>query len=226
MSLRSSHPLPRGARRGEGALVPLLAACALALGACKSGPPTLGDPPPKLDDSKAESAYRDILGRHTGTGEIYSGFSTQLFAGATYQSWPFREARVRRVAQFKGMGQEEVAAELAKERADWEQFHEFELGAWTRDRQFDDFDKKNSVWRIALSTGQVELLPVEVSRVSKVNQDVRALYPYMGEFWVRYRVRFPKTSADGQPLVPPGTRELTLRLGSTLGQAELRTGAE
>ncbi len=193
---------------------------------CKSGPPTIGDPPPRLADGEAERGYKDVLGRFTGTGEVYTGFDTQLFAGATYQSWEFRKARVERVAQFKSQSKEEVEKLLAEERAEWEQFHVFELGTWTREPRFDDFDRKNSIWRIALRTDTVELLPSEVLRVQRVNQDARALYPYMGEFWVRYRVMFPRRLPDGSPSLPDGTKDLTLRVASTLGRADLKTRAE
>ncbi len=198
----------------------------LAASGCRTAPPTVGDPAPKLPDSAAERRYREVLDRYSDTGEIYTGFATQLFAGATYQSWEFRQARVERVAEFKSMSLEEVQKLLAEERAEWEQFHVFELGAWTREPRYDDFDRKNSIWRIAMRGGGVELLPAEVERVQRVNLDARALYPYMGEFWVRYRVRFPRRAADGSATLPEGTKEVTLRLASTLGRADLGTRAE
>lgn len=206
----------------------MLAACvaAVMLGGCKTTPPTVGDPPPTLDDKSAERDYRQLLDRYSGTGEIYTGFTTQLFAGATYQSWPFREARVKRLAAFKSMKPEEVAELLAKEREEWEQFHVFELGTWTREPRYDDFDRKDTIWRIALRTDEVELLPADVSRVERVGMNARALYPYMGDFWVRYRVRFPKRTADGAATLPGDAQNVTLRLASTLGRTDLNARAE
>jgi hypothetical protein len=207
----------------------VLVACAVAAAgpwACRSGPPTIGDPAPALEDPDAERTYREILDRYTGRDEVYAGFDTQLFAGATYQSWVFREARVKRLARFQRMTVEEIEAQMKQERADWEQFHVFELGTWLQDPKFDDFDRKDSVWRIALVTEGIELLPIKVQRESRVDQNVRAIYPYMGMFWVKYRVTFPRKGPDGSPLLPNGTKELTLRLASTLGRADLRTQAE
>jgi hypothetical protein len=207
----------------------LVLACAVAAAgapACRSSPPTIGDPAPELEDAEAERAYREILDRYTGRDEVYSGFDTQMFAGATYQAWPFREARVNRLARFQRTTPEEVQRQLEAERADWEKFHVFELGAWTQDRQFEDFDQRDSVWRIALVTESFEALPIEVVRERRVDQNVRALYPYMGIFWVQYRVAFPRQGVNGSPLIPPGTKQLTLRIASTLGRAELRTAGE
>lgn len=196
------------------------------LGGCKGGPPTIGDPPPQLADDGAERAYRDVLTKYSAQAQIYSGLDTQLFTGATFQTWAFRQARVHRLAQFKSMTHTEVDAQLAAEKAEFDQFHVFTLGTWTQDPKFDDFDRKDSVWRIALVADGVEVLPVDVRRVRKVNQDTRAIYPYMGEFWVEYRAKFPKLRSDGTPVLPPGTRDVVLQLASTLGKAELRTAAE
>jgi hypothetical protein len=204
-------------------------ACAVAASGhwgCRSTPPMIGDPPPRLEDPEAERVYREILDRYTGRDEIYAGMDTHLFAGATYQSWAFREARVKRMAQFQRMSVEEIQARLLEERSEWERFHVFELGAWTEDPRFDDFDSKTSVWRIALVANGVELLPVEVKREKRVDQNVRGLYPYMGLFWVKYRVVFPRHGPNGSPLLPSGTKGLTLRLASALGRADLYTRAE
>ncbi len=202
------------------------AAAVIALAGCSSGPPTIGDPAPVLADQKVEQAYQALLGRYTGRAEIYSGFDTQLFAGATYQSWAFREARVMRQAAFRSMTDEEIAAHLAKEREVHQKHHEFILGTWVVEPRFDDFDKKDSVWRTALVVEGGEVLPIDIERVSRVTQDVRAIYPYMGTFWVQYRVKFPTTRADGTPVIPPGTKSVKLTLASPLGKAEMTTAAE
>ncbi|MGA9523603.1 MAG: hypothetical protein WBV82_19230 [Myxococcaceae bacterium] len=202
------------------------AAALLVLAGCSSGPPTIGDPAPALTDVQAEQAYQALLARYTGRAEIYSGFDTQLFAGATYQSWAFREARVKRLAAFRAMTADEIAAMLVREREDHQKHHEFILGTWVVEPRFDDFDKRDSVWRTALVVEGGEVLPIDVQRISRVTHDVRALYPYMGAFWVHYRVQFPTTRADGSPVIPPGTKTVKLTLASSLGKAELITAAE
>lgn len=206
----------------------LLAAviAALALGACKGGPPTIGDPPPKLADASAEAAYREVLEKYSGQAQVYAGLDTHMFSGATFQTWAFREARVMRLAKFKSMTEPEIAALLAEERAEYDKFHVFVFGAWTQEPRFDDFDRKESIWRVAMVAEGVEVLPIEVDRITRVNQDTRAIYPYMGQFWVAYRAKFPKAREDGTPVLPPGTREVMLQLASTLGKAEMRAAAE
>jgi hypothetical protein len=186
----------------------------------------VGDPAPQLADYASEEKYLALLDHYTGKAEIYSGFDTQLFAGVTYQTWEFREARVKRLALFRSMTPDEIASLLTRERAEYEKYNVFVLGTWTVDSRFDDFDKRDSVWRIALVLDGEEVLPVDVVRVSRVTQDVRAIYPYMGNFWVQYRARFPRYRKDGSPLIRPGTRRVKLVLASSLGKAEMFTSAE
>jgi hypothetical protein len=179
--------------------------------------PALGDPAPRLDDDRAEQAYQDVLSQYSQRAEIYAGMvageDTRLFAAATYQSSPFREARLRRVGAFRAEPAVEIDQKLATERADAEKFEDFFLGVQVVDYRYDDFDRHNSIWRIALVSGGVELTPVSVLRTGRATLDVRALYPYMGEFWSGYRIRFKRVETRGA--------ELTLRFASTIGKMEM-----
>jgi hypothetical protein len=144
-----------------------------------------------------------------------------MFTAATFQTWPFREARVHRLALFQVQPTPVEQRHLVEERAEFESFHEFFFGAHVNNYRYDDFDRPNTIWRIALVSGAVETTPVSVQRVGRSNLDMRAIYPYMDEFWVAYRIRFPRTTREGQPVIPPGTSKVLLRLASTLGKAEM-----
>lgn len=198
---------------------------ALASG-CVTTPPTVGNEPPALKDEAAEKAYREVLARYSGRAEIYQGFDTRLFAAATFQAPGFREARVRRRAEFQHIPAPRVEELLAEERAEAAQAHTFFLGIHANDPQFDDFDRRNTIWRMALLTTAGEARPTSVRRVGRTNLDLRAIYPYMGTFWVGYRVDFPTTFPDGTPVLPEGAERVTLRLASTLGTADLEMAAK
>lgn len=198
---------------------------ALASG-CVTTPPAVGSEPPALKDEVAEAAYRDVLARYSGRGEIYQGFDTRLFAAATYQSPGFREARVRRRGEFQHIPEPRVEALLTEERAEATQVHTFFLGIHANDPLYDDFDRRNSIWRLAMLTPAGEARPLSVRRVGRTNLDLRAIYPYMGTFWVGYRVDFPVTFPDGTPVIPQGTEKVMLRVASTLGTADLEMAAK
>jgi hypothetical protein len=198
---------------------------ALATG-CVTTPPTVGEEPPALKDETAEKAYREVLARYSDRAEIYQGFDTRLFASATFQAPTFREARVRRRAEFQRTPAPRVEELLAEERTEATQVHTFFLGVHANDAQYDDFDRRTSIWRVALVTQAGEARPTSIRRMGRTNLDLRAVYPYMGTFWVGYRVDFPTTFPDGTPVLPEGTERVTLRLASTLGAADLEMAAK
>jgi hypothetical protein len=199
-----------------GALLLLLGAAG-----CAGAPPAIGEPGAELSDPRAEASYRAVLDWVTQHREVYSGLDTRLYCAATYQSMDFREARVRRQAVFQTWPEPKLEQALARERSDALEAHEVVFGVSIVDRRFDDFDSKNSIWRLSLATDQGEVTPTVLKRVGRANQDVRAYYPYLGDFWTMYSVRFP-TTVNGRPLVGPDTRALLFRMSSTQGQVEMK----
>jgi len=195
-----------------------------ALG-CATTPPEIGEPGAQLADSKAEAAYRESLERVTQHREVYSGLDTKFFSAATYQSADFREARVRRLASFQMWPEQKLEQALARERAEASQTHDVVFGILLVDRRYDDFDTRNSAWRLSLSTEQGEVLPVAIRRLGRASESLRAYYPYLGDFWVAYLAQFPVT-VGGKPLVGPETQALTFRMGSSLGQVEMKFPVE
>lgn len=201
-------------------------ALALALGTgCVTRPPAYGEPAPVLKDVRSEQAYQALLTRYTANDEIYSGFDTVLFAAATLQTPAFREARVRRQAIFQSLTARKVEQLLAEERAQASRTHEFLLGVHVDNPRNNDFDRPDSIWNVLLVTPTAEARPVRVRRLGRSSQDLRALYPYLGTYWVAYRLEFPTALEDGTPVIPPGTERVALRLASSLGQVELRVSA-
>ncbi len=205
------------------------AGCALLIllsSACTLSPPRVGEPGPSVPSVAEEKAYQETLERYTDHAEVYDLLNTRMFTAITYQSWPFREARVHRLALFQVQPRAVVERNLAVERSAFESFHEFFLGVHLNSYRYDDFDRRNSIWRIALVTDAGETTPSSVERIGRSDLNMRAIYPYMDEFWVAYRVRFPRQAANGGPVIPPGTGRFTLRLASTLGKAELHFPSE
>jgi hypothetical protein len=196
------------------------------LGGCVTTPPTVGEQAPKLEDEQAEQAYQSILEKYSGRKEIYDGFDTRVFAGATLQTPAFREARVRRRAAFQVLPENKVEQLLAEERAEAGQVHEFFLGVHLNDWRYADFDMKRSIWRIALVTPAGEVTPSRIVRVGRADLEMRSYYPYTGVFWVGWELHFPITLSNGQPVIPPGTQQVTLRMASSLGKAELTMAAQ
>ena len=198
---------------------------ALLLCACQTTAPGVGLPPPQVGSDAAEAAYQQTLARFSDHQELYSGFDTKMFAEATYQSPAFREARVKRQARFQEWPPAKLQQALLDEQTAAKQSIEFFFGAFVNDYHFDDFDRSNSVWRIALVTPEGQVGPLEVKRVGRADENMRAYYPYMSDFWVAYRIRFPLRFPNGQPVIPEGLKKLRLRVASSLGRADLVVAA-
>lgn len=206
-------------------LLRVAALLGLLLG-CTTTPPTIGDPAPQLTDRRKEQAYQEIFEKYSDRAEIYDGFDTRIFTGATFQTAAYREARVLRLAEFQFLPRPRVEEMLAAEYAEEAQFNEFHLGMHFNDPRFEDLTtSKKSIWRIVMLTPLGEVEPVSIERIGRATLDMRAMYPYLGVFWVAYRLRFPKVLPDGTPIVPESATHVTLRLASTLGHAELRVHA-
>lgn len=196
------------------------------LSGCSTMPPAVGEQAPTLHDENAEAAYRALLHKYSGQQEIYDGFDTRLFAGVTIQTMTFREARVLRQAAFQVLPPPKVQELLAEERAEAAQVHEFFMAVHVNDYRYLDFDFKKTIWRMALVTPAGEVTPVRIRRLGRADLEMRAYYPYTSVFWVGYEVQFPTVMASGQPVIPPGTEQVTFRLASSLGQAEMKVSAQ
>jgi hypothetical protein len=205
----------------RGALPGLWAGLLLGLVTGCSGlpPPMVGTPGPELPDAAANAAYEKLLDRYTVKKQIFIGFDTILFGGVTYESPVFREARIRRRDTFQAQSESQLALDLQTAQLEGADFYEFTVGVYMQNPRFDDIDYPTSIWHLALLTPSGEVSPTSIKRVGRANINTRAYYPYMGDFWTVYRVRFPK-SLDARPLVTPELQTFTVLLASSLGKAE------
>ncbi|MFY0521831.1 hypothetical protein ACN28I_00965 [Archangium gephyra] len=180
---------------------------------------------PASRTSARRLGYQQVLEKYTARAELYAGFDTVMFAAATLQTQPFREARVRREASFKALTQDRVQEILTQEFAEAAKAHEFFLGVHVFNYRYEDFDRPASIWNMVMVTPAGELKPVSVERVGRADLEMRSFYPYMGTFWVGYRVRFPTTYPDGRPVITPNMERVVLRMASSLGKVEMRVHA-
>jgi len=207
----------------------MAAAAAATLWACAPAVswkvPRVGDRPPAAAEDARERDYQQVVARYSDHQELYDRLDTRYFVAATFQSVPFREARVRRAAGFRKVPAAEVERQLAEERAAAAAAHEVFLAAHFTDPRFDDLDRPKSQWRLALVTPRGEVTAAKVERLGRSTMDQRSLYPYFDEFWVGFKITFPRAFPDGTEVIPEGTDAVTLRMASALGNAELRLAA-
>ncbi len=125
---------------------------------------------------------------------LYDRFDHRATATATHLTLPVREARARRLAEWLGWTEQELAARLAQERSDYAAGEEFLIAFYTAESRGQDLDAKPSIWRIALKVDGADVLPSKVQAVDS-DANVVHLFPYIGPFEVVYRLVFPRPAA-------------------------------
>ncbi len=172
---------------------------------------------PSQVPSTNEGAWADARDAWTRKAKLYDVLDDVAFATATYQSPAVREARVDRMAIWRGSLPAERDAALAKEKADAAEGEEFLLAFFTEDRRANDLATDRGTWRVALVVdGREQALPVKVTTVKR-DPTIQALYPYITDFETIYRVRFPKY-VGAKPL---DQLPFQLRFAGPLGKLDL-----
>lgn len=201
--------------RSRGRLALVIALAALAC----SGPAAVrlqdGWPAVSID-------YEDAYERWTRDDDARRGLDLVADITATLKSPEWRAAYVAERARRALLSPEQRARLEAEQRAEAEQYWEFEMLVATYHYTWNDFARRaKSMWRLSLSAGDREVAPASIHEDRRPRGEIEAWFPALGPFHRAYIVRFPKTTADGLPLVGPDTKSLTLRVGSALGAVAL-----
>jgi hypothetical protein len=150
---------------------------------------------------------------------LYDRFDHRATATATHLSLPVREARARRLAEWLGWTEQELAARLAQERTEYAAGEEFLLSFYTAEsRGLQDLDADPSIWRIALKVDGADVL---ASKVTALDSDANLLqlFPYVGPFDVAFRLLFPRP-----PSGEVSGKAFTVELASGVGKLLLDFG--
>jgi hypothetical protein len=201
--------------------IALALATAWASSACSSLPPIVGEPAAHVDDANEEQHYKEIFDRWTRRAQVYDKLDQELFVAATLESPEFRTARIQRMGSFKSMPPDAVKAAIDQELGSSQQTYDFFMAVIPGARSWDDFDRPNSIWRLALVTSTGEVTPLQIDRIGKADVNLRGVYLYLGDFWTAYRIHFPVTFPSGRPVITPEDHQVTLRISSAKAHTEL-----
>ena len=170
------------------------------------------------------SEFPAISARWTREARIYRGFDVELIAAATFKTASFRKAFADEYERVFLLTETEKN-KLAKDQIDAaEQFHDFLLAAFVPEKKWNDFDKKNSVWKIYLTTeDERHLEAVEIRRVRKVDAAISHFYPFVTPWKVVYQVRFPRVyPGTEEPVISDRTPTVSLVLTGVQGTTEMQ----
>jgi hypothetical protein len=168
------------------------------------------------------SEYVDALKKWTRSGHLLADFDEALTVNATFRSPEFRAAYAEKWIRTYRIGPDEIVRtreRLMSENADTWEFHvESSAHRW----EVNDFSSRKSIWRVALvdDTGR-EVTAKDVQATTARRELEMEFYPYANMFSRGWSIRFPKTLADGTPLVQPNAKSLTMRFAGPMGTIDL-----
>jgi hypothetical protein len=209
---------------------PLLLLMALSCSTLDSPRPSYSDASTLLPSGKdAKAVFLKELKAWTRHDKIYQGLDNKLFISATYHAPDFRRAFAIAFPDIYGHGGKVTGRELVDLTGGIEQHHNFFVATYTPNVRWNDFARDDSIWRISLystaqgseGVGQAEVAPDEIIPL-KVDENLRAVYPYISRFDKIYLVRFPLKDAWDRPIVDSHSSQMVMRVASALGVATLR----
>ena len=189
----------------------------LGLCSCKPAPVSLFSAPEPLEARD----YKTVLAKWTRADKVYKALDNKIFLRGTFHTPEFRRAFAARFPDIYGVGGDITRRELVELGGEVEEHYNFLLSVHTPDRDWNDFEQKDSIWRISLVNDQgVDVDATEI-RPIKIDANLRQVYPYVTRFDRLYLVRFPLADALDRVLLTPDTAGMQLRAASALGVAEL-----
>lgn len=203
-------------------LTPALLLGLVALVGCAPSSPQVSLAPAK--SRYGQGAYEQVLTNWTRKAKIIQldRLDTTLRVHATCLAPDFIAGYVARYEHLFKLPGRERRRMSEQMNAEWSKSYGFVVGAATTDAKWNDFDKPNSIWRLALINDlQQQVAPLEVKAEKVITATIRGMYPYVGDFFRVYTVRFPRKLSDGTDLIRPKTRHMALRFAGPLGKTEL-----
>jgi len=173
--------------------------------------------------------YREAVNRWTRKIRIYvGGFDLELIAAATFKSPAFREAYTQEYARKYKLSASEKKKMLQDQKNAAAMFNEFMVSAFTPEKRRNDFNEKNTIWKVYLTRDHTtRVQPAEVRRIKNVDAVITHFYPYVSPWDVVYLLRFPKTiPGTREPVISDPDAPFKLVVAGVRGSAEMVWGPE
>ena len=169
-----------------------------------------------MKDESISKEYLNVLNLWTRDETVYSQFETRVHIVATYKNREFNKAyiseysRIHSLTEPERRKKEQILTDISSD------FTEFLFYAYTPEKEPNDFDRQNSIWKIFLLDEKGNrMYPVEVRKIKKITPIIEEFYPYVKRYYgMFYSLKFPPTEEGN-------ARHLRLVFASVLGRVEL-----
>ena len=170
------------------------------------------------------SPYPETLDSWTRKCRIYmGGLDLELIAAVTFKSLPFRKAYAAEYARVYKLDRAEQEKMLQDQTESAKMYNDFIVSAFLPDKRWNDFNTKETIWKVYLSrSADVRIKPIEVRRVKPVDAVLTHFFPYISPWDVVYLIRFPALlPGTNDPVYSAETTPIKLMITSVRGWAEL-----
>lgn len=138
-----------------------------------------------------EGPYGRQLAKWTRKTTLYAGLETRGFCRVVYLSTEMVDAQAHEISSMRAELPDEAQRTRERLRNDTATPTLFAI-FYTPDKISNDWNEKNSIWRIALNLGMGEVEPQKIERLEPpFNAELRHLYPYLDDYSVAYVIHFP-----------------------------------
>lgn len=168
--------------------------------------------------------YKEICNEWSREARIHRGLEVELIVSATFKSEEFRHAYADEYAKAYKLTPDEKKQFLEDQFKAATLSHEFLIASFVPNKEWDNFDKANSMWKLYLVNDQNErVVPVEVRKVKRQDAVTPHFFPYITPWKSIYAARFPyNIPGTSHPLIKDDTKGVKLVITSVLGTAEMR----
>jgi len=157
----------------------------------------------KEEAIKPSLGYFDILPQVTKSKKVIDNLDSKLFVYATYKNWALRAAYVDEYARRYQMDESQKETLKEREKGLEERFNEFFIAVYTPDERWNDFNTRESIWRVYLEDDKgSRVSPIEIKKVDVKSPFIREFYPYLDLWSSGYIIRFPKYMIGGEEPFP------------------------
>jgi hypothetical protein len=169
------------------------------------------------------SNYKAVVMKWTSEASIYRGLALELMSSATFKSPEFREAYANEYARTYKLSREEKEKLIKDQKEASLIYNDFIMAAYVPDKKWNDFNKKDSIWKIHLNAGNgKKIKPLEIRKIKKIDAVLTHFFPYITTWESIYLVRFPvKLPGTNKNIIDDTCSNIKIVITSVLGTTEM-----
>jgi len=169
------------------------------------------------------STYKAVLMKWTSEARIYRGLDLELMTSATFKSPEFRDAYANEYARTYKLGMKEKEKLIKDQKQASLIYNDFIMSAYIPDKKWNDFNKKNSIWKIHLNADNgKKIKPLEIRKIKKIDAVLTHFFPYINTWESIYIVRFPvKMPGTDKNIINDTCSNIKIVITSVLGTTEM-----